>query len=96
VEKTIALTVDFILKMVLSAITGKVFGFEKAKHGQAAGIRTNMMISLASCLFTYIGVTALPDFLDIPRILVSLLKSWQAWDSLVQVRLRKTRIRYAA
>jgi putative Mg2+ transporter-C (MgtC) family protein len=60
------LTTDFVWKMFLSAFLGAVFGIERAKHGQAAGIRTNMMISLASCLFTYIGITALPAILGIP------------------------------
>jgi putative Mg2+ transporter-C (MgtC) family protein len=60
------LTTDFLWKILLSAVLGAVFGLERAKHGQAAGIRTNMMISLASCLFTYIGLSALPSILDIP------------------------------
>ena len=60
------LTAEFVWKIFLSAILGAVFGLERAKHGQAAGIRTNMMISMASCLFTYIGLSALPIILDIP------------------------------
>ena len=60
------ITIDFIWKMILSAGLGAIFGIERAKHGQAAGIRTNMMISLASCLFTYIGVTALSTNPDLP------------------------------
>ena len=60
------LTVDFVWKMILSAGLGAIFGIERAKHGQAAGIRTNMMISLASCLFTYIGVTTLTTNLGLP------------------------------
>jgi putative Mg2+ transporter-C (MgtC) family protein len=66
-----AFTADFALKMILSAMLGALFGIERAKHGQSAGIRTNMMISLASCLFTYIGVTTLsqnPDFPPDTRI----------------------------
>ena len=60
------LTDDFVWKMILSALLGAVFGIERAKHGQAAGIRTNMMISLASCLFTYIGVVTLSPNPDLP------------------------------
>jgi hypothetical protein len=36
------ITADFVCKMILSAVLGAVFGMERAKHGQAAGIRTNM------------------------------------------------------
>ena len=61
-----AITADFIWKMLLAALLGGVFGIERAKHGQAAGIRTNMMISLASCLFTYIGVVTLSTSLGLP------------------------------
>jgi putative Mg2+ transporter-C (MgtC) family protein len=60
------LTTEFIWKMLLSALLGGVFGIERAKHGQAAGIRTNMMISLASCLFTYIGVVTLSTNPNLP------------------------------
>jgi putative Mg2+ transporter-C (MgtC) family protein len=60
------LTVDFVWKMILSAGLGAVFGIERAKHGQSAGIRTNMMISLASCLFTYIGVVTLSPNPELP------------------------------
>jgi putative Mg2+ transporter-C (MgtC) family protein len=59
------LTAEFVWKMILSSVLGAVFGIERAKHGQEAGIRTNMMISLASCLFTYVGVTALPSIMGI-------------------------------
>jgi putative Mg2+ transporter-C (MgtC) family protein len=53
------LGVDFIPRMVLSALLGGIFGIERARSGQDAGVRTNLMISLASCLFTFIDVEIL-------------------------------------
>ena len=47
-------------KILLSAFLGGLFGLEREWRGREAGLRTNMMISIASCLFTYIGVEAFP------------------------------------
>lgn len=47
-------------KILLSAFLGGLFGLEREWRGREAGLRTNMMISIASCLFTYLGMEAFP------------------------------------
>jgi putative Mg2+ transporter-C (MgtC) family protein len=46
---------SLVPKIFLSALLGAILGIERARSGQSAGIRTNMMISTASCLFTFLG-----------------------------------------
>lgn len=46
----------FALKIILSAVVGAVIGFEREKHGQAAGFRTNTLVCLASCLLMLLSV----------------------------------------
>lgn len=49
------LTLDLMSKIVLSAVLGAILGIERSRAGQSAGVRTNMMIAVASCLFTFLG-----------------------------------------
>lgn len=47
-------------KILLAAVLGGLFGLEREYRGREAGLRTNMMISIASCLFTHLGLEAFP------------------------------------
>jgi putative Mg2+ transporter-C (MgtC) family protein len=49
---------DFI-SLLLSIILGGFIGAEREYRGKAAGLRTNILISLGSCVFTIIS-TSLP------------------------------------
>ena len=48
-----ALTI--ILKLVLSGVLGGIIGFERDMHGRAAGLRTNLLVSMGSALFMIIS-----------------------------------------
>ena len=37
-------------KLALAAIIGAAIGFERETHGQAAGLRTNILVCVGSCL----------------------------------------------
>ncbi len=56
----IALDIDgsitWLVKLLIAAVLGATVGFEREMHGQAAGLRTNVMISLASCLLMMLSV----------------------------------------
>ena len=43
-------TVQIPLQLLLAAFLGGIIGFEREMHGQAAGFRTYMLISLGACL----------------------------------------------
>jgi putative Mg2+ transporter-C (MgtC) family protein len=50
------LSPEFVLKIILAGFLGSIVGIERARSGQSAGVRTNMMIAVASCLFTWLGI----------------------------------------
>jgi putative Mg2+ transporter-C (MgtC) family protein len=51
---------QFVVRVALAAILGGLIGLEREWGMREAGLRTNMLISVASCLFTYLGIEALP------------------------------------
>ncbi|MDX1521226.1 MAG: MgtC/SapB family protein, partial [Anaerolineae bacterium] len=54
------LTLRLMARISLAALLGAILGIERSRAGQSAGIRTNMMIAVASCLFTFLGAEAFP------------------------------------
>lgn len=44
-----------VVRLVLAAGLGAVIGAEREAHGNAAGLRTHMIISMASCLFSLVA-----------------------------------------
>lgn len=48
-------TSSIILKLLISGILGGVIGFERDMHGRAAGLRTNLLVSMGSALFMIIS-----------------------------------------
>jgi putative Mg2+ transporter-C (MgtC) family protein len=51
---------NFIVRVTLAAILGGLIGLEREWGLREAGLRTNMLIAIASCLFTYLGIEAFP------------------------------------
>ena len=47
-------------KIALAAVLGAVVGLERLWTGHPAGLRTNMVISISSCLFTILSIEAFP------------------------------------
>ena len=41
-----------ILRLLMAGILGALIGMERDMHGRSAGLRTHMIVSLGSCLFT--------------------------------------------
>lgn len=52
------LTLMLISRVMLAAVLGAVLGVERSRSGQSAGVRTNLMISVAACMFTFLGAEA--------------------------------------
>lgn len=46
---------EHIVKILLAALLGFVVGLERDWSGKPAGIRTNMIIAVSSCLFTMLS-----------------------------------------
>ena len=43
-------------KLLLSVLAGMLIGYEREVHGQAAGLRTNILVCLAGCLLMIISI----------------------------------------
>ncbi|HKZ88028.1 MAG TPA: MgtC/SapB family protein [Candidatus Bathyarchaeia archaeon] len=52
-----ALTLEALLSLVLSVIFGAMVGFERERAHRPAGLRTHMLVSLGSCLFTMMSTS---------------------------------------
>ena len=48
--------IEFTIRLVLSMVLGAVIGIEREIHHKPAGIRTHMLVSLGSCLFTVVSI----------------------------------------
>ncbi|ABK18728.1 MgtC/SapB family protein [Syntrophobacter fumaroxidans] len=47
---------EMIGKLTLAALLGAAVGFERESHGQSAGLRTNLMICVGSCLMMMLSL----------------------------------------
>ena len=45
-----------LLKLVIAAVVGGLIGFEREAHGQAAGLRTNILVCVGSCLLMMLSM----------------------------------------
>jgi putative Mg2+ transporter-C (MgtC) family protein len=50
------LHLDDLAKLALAAITGAAIGFEREAHGQAAGLRTNILVCIGACLMMLLSL----------------------------------------
>ena len=51
----VTLTDNFLLRLVFALVLGGVIGFERDIHGRAAGLRTNMLVSLGAAAFMLVS-----------------------------------------
>ncbi len=51
---------DMAGHIVLAAVLGGVIGMEREWHGHPAGLRTNILVALGSCLFTILSIEGFP------------------------------------
>ena len=57
-----------LLRLGLALVLGAVVGFERETREHAAGMRTNALVSLGSCLFTIISAFGFMDLLGIAHV----------------------------
>jgi putative Mg2+ transporter-C (MgtC) family protein len=53
-------------KMALAAVVGGAIGFEREAHGQAAGLRTNILICVGACLMMQLSLNMEALFRSLP------------------------------
>ena len=49
-------TLTQFVKLIIAALLGGAIGFERESHGQAAGIRTNILVSVGACLMMMLSL----------------------------------------
>lgn len=49
---------DFVIKLAISSLLGSAIGIQRELKDRPAGLRTHALVSLASCLYTYISLNA--------------------------------------
>lgn len=47
-------------RISLAAVLGGIVGIERELHGHPAGLRTNILVAVGSCLFTVLSIKAFP------------------------------------
>ena len=52
---------DVLLRLVAAALLGAALGLEREIHGHQAGMRTHMLVSLGSALFTVLSIYGFPQ-----------------------------------
>jgi putative Mg2+ transporter-C (MgtC) family protein len=51
---------ELLGRLVTAAVLGGAIGLEREAKDQSAGLRTNMLVSLGSCLFTILSIVGFP------------------------------------
>lgn len=62
-------TNNFIIRLILASILGGIIGLERDLHGRAAGLRTNLLVSLGAAVFTLLSETLAISFLKNTEII---------------------------
>jgi putative Mg2+ transporter-C (MgtC) family protein len=59
---------DLALRLLLAVVLGAAIGVEREFSRHPAGLRTLLLVSLGSCLFSSLGVALVPGNQDVTRI----------------------------
>ncbi len=57
-----AVSNNLLIRLLVACLLGAVIGFERDIHGRAAGLRTNMLVSMGAALFMLISVAVAESF----------------------------------
>jgi putative Mg2+ transporter-C (MgtC) family protein len=51
---------DAAVKICIAAVLGAIIGLERVWKGHPAGLRTNLLIAISSCVFTIVSIEGFP------------------------------------
>ena len=63
--------IDPVFRLMLAATLGAVIGFERESSHKPAGLRTHVLVSVASCLVTLVSILEFPE--DPARLLAQII-----------------------
>lgn len=52
---------ELVARLALAALLGGLVGVEREYSGHSAGLRTNILVAVGSCLFTILSIVAFPS-----------------------------------
>lgn len=58
------------IRLMLAVCLGGLIGFEREQSNHAAGLRTNILVCLGSCLLMMLSIYGFSDFVDEPNVRV--------------------------
>jgi putative Mg2+ transporter-C (MgtC) family protein len=61
VSSDLAFQFDVSVRLLAAALFGALIGLEREVHGHPAGMRTHMLVSLGSCIFTVLSIYGFPQ-----------------------------------
>jgi putative Mg2+ transporter-C (MgtC) family protein len=64
----LAMPLDHVLRLLLSAALSALIGLEREYRRKPAGLRTNILIGIGSCLFTILSLTLTAGAADQSRV----------------------------
>jgi putative Mg2+ transporter-C (MgtC) family protein len=82
-------------QIMLAALLGGIVGLERDWHGHAAGLRTNILVAVGSCLFTLLSIVAFPirgSAQDTARIAAQIVTGIGFLGAGVMVQGRRNRV----
>jgi putative Mg2+ transporter-C (MgtC) family protein len=61
--------VQLVVRLSLAAALGGLLGYERERHGKAAGMRTHMLVSIGAAIFVLVPQFAGMSITDLSRVL---------------------------
>lgn len=58
--------IEITIKLLLASLAGGLIGLEREKHGRPAGLRTHLLVSMASCLMMIVSEAFFLKYGEIP------------------------------
>lgn len=58
--------IEFLVRIIIAALCGFAIGYERKNRGKGAGIRTHMIVGIASALMMVVSKYAFTDLVDYP------------------------------
>lgn len=58
-----------LLRLTMAALLGGVLGYERERHGKAAGVRTHMLVAMGAALFVLVPQQGGMEVADMSRVI---------------------------
>lgn len=69
---------DFILRLVVACVLSGLVGLERERRDKSAGLRTHMLVGLASALFVIVAEIMVTDFAEYANVEFDPIRTVQA------------------